>query len=548
MASPVKRVVDDIETADEVPQNKMEQEATEVIEYVAPPPEELTCSICLQVLCDPTLTSCCGQHFCRGCIDRVMARGHMCPLCNEKGFQTFLDKATLRKVRELKVYCKLKVKGCGWVGELGALERHLDVANGSCEFVDVECEFSVIGCVGKMPRRDRESHSCECMHKHLLLMTRWSLKTIDGFQEKSREQRAQLKEALARHDVRKQLEQQRLQFKEELEQQRVEFEEKLEKQHVQFEKKFERHHAQFEEKFEQQRIQFEEMAQRSEKQLNLIEQKMGAQSVLYEEKLTTQRVQFEEQLQKQRVEIKSQMELQQSEYQKRGTQQTSDFAMKLEKLSLDFQCKEQNLREGFEKQRKLDQEHLKSEFQNELGLKEKQFGEHLQQKGGKIAEHQRIQLLTSIPPPEFTMTYFAARKKDNDGWYSPPFYSHPRGYKLCLSVDANGSGTGKGTHVSVYVLLMRGEFDDQLQWPLRGNITIQLLNQRGGGATGNAVMTITYDDSVPDSAAGRVVGRERTEIGHGYGKFTAHYDLAYNAMNNTQYLLNDCLRFRVSMY
>ena len=495
MASPVKRIVEDVETADEAPRNKMEPEATEVIEYVAPPPEELTCSICLQVLCDPTLTSCCGQHFCRECIDRVMARGHVCPLCNEKGFQTMLNKEKYRKVRELKVYCKLKAQGCGWVGELGALERHLDVANGNCEFVDVECEFSVIGCVGKMPRKDLEIHSREFMHKHLLLMTRWSLKTIDGFQDKSREQRAQLKEALAQQDVRKQLEQQCLQFKEELEQQRVEFEEKLEKQHVQFEKKF-----------EQQCVQIEEVAQRivEEKLHSLMEQKMGAQSILYEEKLTTQRVQFEERLQKQCVEFKSQMELQQSEYEKRGTQQSSDFAAKLEKVSLD----------------------------------EKQ-----------IAEHQKIiekQLLIAIPSPEFTMTNFSARKKDDD-WFSAPLFSHPGGYKMCLKVCANGFGSGKGTHVSVYVRLMQGEFDDQLQWPFRGNITVQLLNQRGDGEMGHDAGTIHYNDSVPDSDAGRVVGRERAATGQGYPRFTAHTDLAYNATNNTEYLLNDCLRFRVNI-
>ena len=446
MASPVKRVVDDIETADEVPQNKMEQEATEVIEYGAPPPEELTCSICLQVLCDPTLTSCCGQHFCRGCIDRVMARGHVCPLCNEKGFQTMLNKEKHRKVRELKVYCKLKAQGCGWVGELGALERHLDVADGNCGFVEVDCEFGVIGCVGKMPRKDRESHSRECMHKHLLLMTRWSLKTIDGFQEKSREQRAQLKEAMARQDVRKQLEQQRLQFKEELEQQRVQFKEELEQQ----------------------------------------------------------RVQFEEKLEKQHVQIKSQMELQQSEYEKISTQQSSDFAAKLEKVSLE----------------------------------EKQIAEHK-----KIIEKK---WLTSIPPPEITMTNFAAHKKDNDNWYSPPFFSHPGGYKMCLRVHSNGICPGEGTHVSVYVHLMQGELDDQLQWPFRGDITVQLLNQRGDGEMGHAIETIRYNDSTPDTAAGRVVGSERAETGYGYGKFTPHYDLAYNATKNTEYLVNDCLRFRVS--
>ena len=47
-------------------------------------------------------------------------------------------------------------------------------------------------------------------------------------------------------------------------------------------------------------------------------------------------------------------------------------------------------------------------------------------------------------------------------------------YMMCLKVYANGQGDGKGTHVTVAVCLMRGEFDDLLKWPFRGDFTIQL--------------------------------------------------------------------------
>ena len=47
---------------------------------------------------------------------------------------------------------------------------------------------------------------------------------------------------------------------------------------------------------------------------------------------------------------------------------------------------------------------------------------------------------------------------------------------MCIFVDANGRGSGAGTHVSVYVHLMRGEYDSRLVWPFRGDITIQLVN------------------------------------------------------------------------
>ena len=41
-------------------------------------------------------------------------------------------------------------------------------------------------------------------------------------------------------------------------------------------------------------------------------------------------------------------------------------------------------------------------------------------------------------------------------WYSPPFYTHPGGYKMCIRVDANGYGDAVGTHVSMFAFLKGG--------------------------------------------------------------------------------------------
>ena len=48
-----------------------------------------------------------------------------------------------------------------------------------------------------------------------------------------------------------------------------------------------------------------------------------------------------------------------------------------------------------------------------------------------------------------------------------------------LWANANGDGSGRGTHLSLYVFLLKGEYDDQLQWPFNANITVQLLNWSG---------------------------------------------------------------------
>ena len=51
---------------------------------------------------------------------------------------------------------------------------------------------------------------------------------------------------------------------------------------------------------------------------------------------------------------------------------------------------------------------------------------------------------------------------------------------MCLKVYANGHRKGKGKYVSVFVYMMQGQFDDELEWPFRGNITVKLLNQQDG--------------------------------------------------------------------
>ena len=84
--------------------------------------------------------------------------------------------------------------------------------------------------------------------------------------------------------------------------------------------------------------------------------------------------------------------------------------------------------------------------------------------------------LSPIPPVDIVMSNFISHKIGGDSWDSPAFYSHTGGYKMCLRVDANGEGSGEGTHVFVCVYLMQGRYD-RLIWPFRGDITFSLVNQ-----------------------------------------------------------------------
>ena len=166
--------------------------------------------------------------------------------------------------------------------------------------------------------------------------------------------------------------------------------------------------------------------------------------------------------------------------------------------------------------------------------------EELETKVKDMIERYQLALRTGQPigPTDLTMYNFEQVKQVDGYWCSPPFHTHPMGYKMCLRVDANGWGNGKGTHVSVHVYLMKGAFDEHLKWPFRGEITIQLLGQ-------NRPHTVTVAfsaDSTTAPYASRVTS-ENEMSGSGWG---CSWFISHNELYTQQFLVNNCLYFRIS--
>ena len=127
----------------------------------------------------------------------------------------------------------------------------------------------------------------------------------------------------------------------------------------------------------------------------------------------------------------------------------------------------------------------------------------------------------------------------NDSIFLPPFCTHPYGYQMCIHVDPNGHGSGKGTHVSIFTYLMLGPFDDNLKWPFRGVITIQMRNQAKN--CHHVEKTISYDERTPD-AASRVMGAMRSERGRGHSQFLSHDALVAKEI---QFLRNNHITIQI---
>jgi hypothetical protein len=82
--------------------------------------------------------------------------------------------------------------------------------------------------------------------------------------------------------------------------------------------------------------------------------------------------------------------------------------------------------------------------------------------------------------PQFSQRKADAKNGRSPSLFSLPFYSGRYGYKMCLGLYIMGDGIGKGTHLSLFFVVMRGEFDNILQWPFTHKVTFKLINQAGG--------------------------------------------------------------------
>ena len=62
--------------------------------------------------------------------------------------------------------------------------------------------------------------------------------------------------------------------------------------------------------------------------------------------------------------------------------------------------------------------------------------------------------------------------------HSAPCYTSQYGYKYCVRLHLNGEGDGRGTHISIFFIIMKSKYDDLLSWPMQKQVTIQLVNPK----------------------------------------------------------------------
>ena len=150
---------------------------------------------------------------------------------------------------------------------------------------------------------------------------------------------------------------------------------------------------------------------------------------------------------------------------------------------------------------------------------------------------------TQVCPVTLKMSDYCFHEMKGTRWYSNSFYTQHNGYMMCLLLGAGGMGTGKGTHLSAYLQLRKGEHDDKLVWPMTGKFVVILLNQLGDD--GHYSHKLNFDEKHPGS---RVLDNACVSNSSGWGisKFFSSEDLKA-VKSKRRFLKDNCIYVQVRM-
>ena len=439
------------------------------------------CPLCRRLLRDPCLVSCCARKYCRVCVRKVRRDEKACLECGEGDFTFTSDHGLGRFLDELEVWCSHKKEGCEWTGKLGKLTEHLNHTPSSpesqltgCALVDVECSH---GCGGRMLRRCIEEHEAEkCKERPY---------SCDYCQD----------------------------------------------YHSTFEDVTEVHHLECGQypvscpnKCQESMFDRRDLETHSEQcPLAVIDcpfHYAGCETKLprkdMPEHITKEALphltwlgSVTQNLLKENVELRERAVARESEVRELRRR----LMAREEESCRNVAVIRRLVRDGEQKRQEL----VYTQQSTDSNV------EWLKQEVHKL----RVELTQSSGYP---IDYQIPLGKG--AIFLSPFFTHPHGYKICLRVYPNGYGRASGTHISIFMYLMKGPFDAHLKWPFRGELTVQIVNQAGD----HTHWEDTSDKRLGGIYAARVTERERAEGGWGFQHFLPLTALQYDTAKKIQYL------------
>ena len=141
---------------------------------------------------------------------------------------------------------------------------------------------------------------------------------------------------------------------------------------------------------------------------------------------------------------------------------------------------------------------------------------------------------------DFSENLRRAKSRQTPRIESVPFYTGESGYKVRIHLYPNGSGSGKNTHLSLFIILMKGEYDSITPWPFRQKVTFSLIDQQEDLNDRENVVKILSGIRENEGWNARPLTEENS--GRGFSNFLAHTKLM-----ERRYIVDDTVFIRVKV-
>jgi len=471
-------------------------------------PLKYICHMCSNVLRSPVQLTC-GHRFCRNCSEEIK----LCPVkdCGEAILQAEIvnDHAVRRELMSRTVYCDLRIKGCKVEIQFKDLEAHRQI----CDYVEIECIHT--GCSSRVERGRLAIHlDTECIYRVVQCQYCHQSLTKDVLDlhicpcapaecPNHCGTKDIIKNTLSDHMSHCPLQVYDCNFraygcdyegnKEQIQnhvtkacQRHVEL---LLTSHIKLDRKYSELHLHM--------VENEERMTKLVSQNDKIEERMRK----LQSTMTSQNDKIEERMRKLQSTLTSQ-----------------NVAQKLQSTDCDIAVRE-------------------SCAELTHALKDLQANDK-----SICCRIDTIETRLSIPydgslvwkMSDYAKWKQAAVNRTTLSLYSPSFYTSKFGYKMRARVYLNGDGLGKNTHLSLFFVIARGEYDSILKWPFQQKVTMCLLDQ----STGKCHISDTFRPDPTSSSFKQP--EDEMNIASGCPLFAEQCDV-----ESSKYLINDTIILKI---
>ena len=459
-------------------------------DFVEGPSQDFFCPVTLELLLEPQLTSCCGHHLSREAATRLQREGKVCPMCNEQEWNSMLDKFYRRRIHELRVRCPHKVDECDWVGEVKELKRHVE----SCTKRPWECKYCGLKCTYGEGEGKHWATCCKFPEPCPNGCEVGSVERCNVEQHHSvcslEPVACEMKEfgcsaVVPRKELATHMRESELQHLTAMTMLNLRLGRQLQQDLTAKDRKIEQLQQQLAEQ-KQLQIEMKTTMVEQKKEQNEMKGEIAEQQKQLQIETKTAMVEQKQELKQELNEMKAEMAEQQKQLQ---TEVRKESAKQME----------------FQQEQKTDLTRKMDEIWH------------------NIVQHIEVYAACTTVCKVFTFDQYKAKKHR----HTKPFYSQSHKFKFNVDFRSN--------HISAFLYLLPGDYDDQLRWPLQVRVHLELLNQAKDCHHIEVTNSLEWKGKVSSDSHKLIVS-----------PWKSYADLEKKS-DGVQYVMDDCLKFKLHL-